>query len=131
MAAVVGVIDSVSDLEEANGPGGASVKVMHCRVGVTWPAGTYAGADNATFSPKSAIESARRNGKTVTILQACFAAPGEENDAVVGAGACTVSANVVTCPLTQADLSTEHADGAMSASWDKPIFFDVTFTEPK
>ncbi len=131
MAVVVGVIDSVSDVGESNGPGSASVKVMHCRVGVTWPTGTYAQADNANFTAATAIQNCRRNGKTVTVLRACFAAPGEENGTVIGAGDCTVSSGVVTCPLTTADLSTERADGAMNANFNKPVFFDVTFTEAK
>jgi hypothetical protein len=131
MAVVVGTVQEAFDFTEAQGPGAATVKVMNCKVNVAWTAGTYAQADDANFVPATVIQDERRNGKTVTILSACAAAPGDENGTVIGAGACTVAAGTVTCPLTQADLTTERANGAMNATWNKPITFNVTFTESK
>ncbi len=132
MAVVVGVVGDAYDFSEAQGPAGATVKVMHCLVNVTYPTGTYATADDSNFAPAAAIQS-RRNGKTPTILQAAFYSPGDENGVVIGAGACTVSGGTVTNPLTQADLTTERANGAMASAlnWNRPVSYKITFTEPK
>jgi hypothetical protein len=133
MAVVVGTVQEAFDFTEAQGPGAATVKVMNCKVNVIWPTGTYAQADDANFVPATVIQDERRNGKTVTILSANFAGAGDENGTVIGAGACAVSTGTITCPLTQADLTTERANGAMSGAslWNKPITFNVTFTESK
>ncbi len=131
MATVHGTVQEAFAFTEAEGPGAATVKVMNCRVNVTYPTGTYASAGNADFAPATVIQNERRNGKTVTILQACFAGAGDENGTVIGAGACVNTSGTVAHELTQADLTTERADGAMSATWNKPITFCVTFTETK
>lgn len=103
--------------------------VWGCFVDVTWPSGTYAQADDANFAPATVIAATRRNGKTPTILQAAFADAGNENGAIVGAGACTVTTGTVLCPLLQEDLTTEHANGAMSATWNRAVTFYVSFKE--
>lgn len=95
-------------------------------VPVTWVSGTYASGDNANFNPAAMLETTR-DGKTVTVLQACCVQAGQENGAIIGADACTVSANVVTCQLLQENLSTERADGSMSATWERPVVFAVWY----
>lgn len=136
MAVVVGTIDSVSGFNLPSGPSLHSTisadehETECCVVHVTWLSGTYASGDDANFSPATAIQTAKRDGKTVTILQACFMSAGDENGAVVGADACAVSAGVITAGLTQEDLATERADGAMSATWNRPMAFCVTYHQP-
>lgn len=136
MATVVGTIKSVSGFEQPAGPtpkltiATQEQRMESCLVGVIWPAGTYASNDDANFNPQSAIQTTRRDGKTVTVLQACMVAPGNENGAEIGGGPCAVAANVVTVELKQEDMSTERADGAMSATWNRPVMFRVTYVAP-
>lgn len=101
--------------------------VWGCFVDVTFPSGTYAQADNATFAPATVIAATLRDGKTPTILQAAFADAGNENGAIVGAGACAVSSGTVTTPLLKENLTDEHDDGAMSATWNRAITFYVSY----
>ncbi len=139
MATVNGTVLSAFGFTTATGPGepltisAAEQQVKCCFVTVEWTSGTYAALDDADFQPKAVIEAAQRNARAVTILQACFVQAGVEGTAgtaaSVGADACAVAANVVTCALTQEDMSTEHADGAMEAVWDRPITFCVTYHE--
>jgi len=134
MAVVVGVVESASEYTQANGASrlhtvsGVENEVESCEVRVTWPSGTYAQADDAQFSPATAIQESKRTGKTITILQACYIADGDENGAVIAAGACAVAANVVTCELLQEDF-TERGNGAMSATWDAGVAFQVTYRQ--
>jgi hypothetical protein len=130
MTVVAGTVQDAFDFAEAQGPSAAAVKVMTCKVNVIWPTGTYASGDDANFAAATKIAT-RRNGKTPTILQASPLSPGDENGTVIFAQACANAAGTVTCGLTQADLTTERANGAMSAVWNKPITFSVTFTESK
>lgn len=136
MAIVTGTIKSVYGFNQPGGPtpphtiSADEHRVENCFVTVEWVAGTYASADDATFDMATEIADTKRDGKTYTILQACFAAPGDENGTLIGAEACTVSSNVVTCELTQEDLATERADGAMNATWNRPITFSVTYHSP-
>lgn len=135
MAVVPGVVREVSDIRPVLGPSlhhtisSVEYEILSCIVTVDYPTGTYASADDSNFNPQTAIQNSMRNGKTVTVLQACFASSGDENGSIVGAGACAVSANVVTNPLLQEDLSTEHADGSMSATWNRPLGYCVTFRQ--
>jgi hypothetical protein len=133
MAVVVGSVQEAFGFTEAVGPSlqvvSSAKKVQHCFVTVIWPTGTYAQADDANFAPATVIQNERRNNKTITILQAAFVSPGDENGATVGAGACSNSAGTITCPLIQADMSTERANGAVSATWNRPITFCVSYYE--
>jgi len=134
MAIVEGTTVAVSQYTQANGAsllhtvGGVENEVESCMCSVQWIAGTYAQADDATFEPAQAIQESKRSGKTITILQAAFIASGDEDGAVVSAGACTVAANVITCELLQEDF-TERGNGAMGADWDRPIAFQVTYRQ--
>lgn len=134
MAIVVGQTVAVSQYTQANGAsllhtvGGVENEVESCMCSVQWIAGTYAQADDATFSPAVAIQTSKRSGKDITILQAAFIASGDEDGAVRSAGACTVAANVITCELLQEDF-TERGNGAMATEWDRPIAFQVTYRQ--
>jgi hypothetical protein len=133
MAVVVGSVQQAFGFAPVVGPGpslaSSTIRLMHCFVTVTWPTGTYASGDDATFAPATVIQNERRNGKTVTIRQACFVGAGDENGANITAAACTNSSGTVTVQLNRDDITTEHADGAMSAVWNRPLTFCVSFTE--
>lgn len=105
----------------------AEYQLWGCFVDVEFAAGTYVQADDATFAPGTVIAAALRDGKTITVLHAACAQAGDENGALVGASDCTVSTGTVTCGLTKEDQSTERDAGAMSATWNRPITFFVSF----
>lgn len=134
MAVVTGTVQSAFGFTKPTGPSLqhtiSSVKreLESCFVTVEFAAGTYASADDANFNPVSKIQAAKRDGKTPVILQAAFVSSGDENGSKRGAAACAVSGGAtVTCGLTQEDLTTERADGAMSATWNRPMTFLVTY----
>ena len=134
MAAVSGTVQQAFNVGPVTGPGPAVIasadRVMCCFVEVIWPTGTYStGSGKATFAPGTVIQTERRNGKTVTILQAAFVGAGDENGSNIGAGACTNSGGTITCELLKDDLSTAHTDTAMSATWNRPLTFCVSFYE--
>jgi hypothetical protein len=104
-------------------------QVIGCFVSMSGFAGTYAAADDATILDLvSIIRDARRCGKTPTLIAGCMAAPGREAGAVVGVGAVAVDGVNLDFPLTQADLTTEHANAAMGVFEEGPCLF-VTFKE--
>jgi hypothetical protein len=133
MAVVSGTVNEAFGFSRAHGAppthtvSAAEQNIEHCYVGVTYESGTYAAADNSNFSPATVIQNTRRNGKTVTILSAACVGAGDENGALIFGDACTVSANVVTNQLLQEDLSTERADGAMSATWNRNVVYAVSY----
>lgn len=133
MATVEGVVQGVAGFTAGTGPSlkhtisSDEYETEGAFVTVTWPSGTYAQADDASFDAATAIQNAKRDGKTVTLLGAVFVSAGDENGAVIGAGPCTVSTGDILCGLLQEDLSTERANGAMSATWNKPLTFFVAY----
>ena len=133
MAVVTGTVQAVSGFTSGTGPSLKSTissdeyETECAFLTVTYPSGTYASADDSRFDAVTAIQNSRRDGKTVSLLGACFVSAGDENGAVIGAAACSVSTSYIVAGLTQEDLSTERADGAMSATWNKPLTFCVSF----
>jgi len=114
-------------------------QVMECLVDCVYTTTDYATANDSTFAPATKIAAARRNGKTPTILQACYVAPGRmylaaasTTAVLVGADACTNSAGTVTNALTAEDQTTEMTNGTVLSTsvWDKPVTYRVTFLEP-
>lgn len=134
MAAVVGTVTNVRDFALAGGRqefvATSTKRLRYALCDVTFPSGTYAQADDANFTVAALIKSTRKDGKTVTIHQACPVGDGIENGSNIVAGACTVSTGTITFPLLQDDASTERANGAMSATWQKPLTFCVSYFEP-
>lgn len=105
-------------------------QVVGCFVSFRTLAGTYAAADDCTLTDVgAAIAASRRDGRTVTLLQACMAAPGKKADGtVIGAGpVSSVASDDIVLPLLQADLSTEHANGALNDELSEPITLFVLF----
>lgn len=131
MAAVAGTNLQVHGHTTPNGFAKASdgKQVLGCFVSIATFTGTYASADNASIAAVgAAIAASRRDGRTVTLLQACLAAPGKESTGtVIGAKTVAISTDAITCELTQADLSTEHADGLLVSDLLEPITLFVLY----
>jgi hypothetical protein len=134
MAAVAGANAQAFGFTTVNGKHlmtSSNVPVLGCYVSCEYT-GTYASGDNATLAAGTAIQNARRNGKTVTLRSACWAAPALEtvsgSDNKLGAKTVAVSGGTLTSELTQTDISTERADGAMG-TFKEPIVYYCTFTE--
>jgi hypothetical protein len=101
-------------------------KVFGCYVGGYF-SGTYVQADNAQFTAvTTAIASSLRSNATITLLSACFAQMGSENGTQIGVKTVAVSSANITCELTGADLTTEHAGAALS-TMTEPIYIYVTY----
>ncbi len=132
MATLAGTIVSVSNAQCPAGSVFDSSKnqVYTVFIGFTIT-GTYVQNDNAQLLlVPTAIESAMKWGRSVTMLDAMFAAPGDENGTPIGAKTVAVSSTSITFELTGGDLTTEHA-GAALATVGRPIFLAVTFTAPQ
>lgn len=134
MAAVVGTVTNVRDFALAGGRqefvATSTKRLRYALCDVTFPSGTYASADDANFTVASLIQSTRKDGKTVTIHQACPVGNGIENGNNIVAGQCTVTTGTIAFALFKDDGTTEHDNGAMSATWQKPVTFCVSYFEP-
>lgn len=131
MAVLSGTIVSVSNPQCPAGSAfdSSENQVYSCFIGFTIT-GTYVQGDNAQLLlVPAAIESAMKWGRSVTLLDAMFAAPGDENGTAIGAKTVAVSSTTITMELTGGDLTTEHT-GAALATVGRPIFLAVTFTAP-
>ena len=140
MAATAATIQAVYDFQRLRSQthtiGADEYEVYTCKVDCTFPTTAYAQADDTTITAASAIQNARRDGQTVTVLCGAFVAPGRftlsaapTTDVLVGAGAADASASVITVPLTAEDLTTEmtNATALNTSTWSIPLTFQVTF----
>lgn len=90
--------------------------------------GSYVQGDNAQLlTVPTAMQNLLKWGKSITLLDAMFAAPGDENGTVIGAKTVAVSGSTITFELTGSDLTTEHSTAAL-ATLVKPIALRVCFT---
>ena len=94
-------------------------------------ADTYAqGDDSSVLAVASAIENTRRDGRVVTLVEACAAhgAPTTADLSVIqGPGTLAVSTADITFDLNVADYVTEHANALITAT-SGPMGAYVTFT---
>lgn len=130
MAVITGTVNNVWGFTVPLGPAKTSdtppQEVLSCYISASF-SGTYAQADNAQLLlVPDAIESHWRKGKTITLLAAAFAAPGDEADVPIGAKTVAFSGSTITLELTGGDLVTEHA-GAVLGAMDRDIALFVTF----
>jgi hypothetical protein len=89
---------------------------------------TYAQANDAQVTALgTAMAAIMRDGRTITPLQACFAAIGDENGSKAGAKTCTISGGNLTFEVTGGDISTEHANAAL-AVYNDGIKLFVTYS---
>ena len=142
MAFVAGTVVSVSNVTTPSGRSatGDTVPqdVFTCFIGVNF-VGTYVTytaptTDGGLVSVvTTAIQNARRNGKTVTLLSACGAAPGLDLTAQMMAYGCLTpwegsgTVGAISCKLSDATLVAEHGQTAVTA--EQPTFLAVTFKE--
>lgn len=136
MAAVAGTIPTggVSNFSTVAGPKSttAGAAIESCVIAVAFT-GTYASGDNASIANvHTAIANSRRDGKTIAVVSAGFAAPGRLGGTQMGAKTVATSTNTVTCELTSGDMSTEWADGALATfganATDERLKLFVTYT---
>lgn len=128
MAALVGTVVAVHSYASPHGPAKDSSgnPCEFALVDATFT-GTYASADDATIlTLPTQMANKIRNGKTITVLDISAAAPGKLSTGVVaGAKGASYATTTATATITQADLSTELADGAATVS--EPISFAVMY----
>lgn len=107
----------------------AGAEILTCFVGIR-ATGTYAAGDGFTLAnANTAIQNSRKDGRTVAIVSAGFAAPGKVSGATIGAKTISSSGNTISGVFTQGDLSTEWANGAMTlASFDENVQLHVCYT---
>jgi len=127
MAAVVGVVTAKHGTTKPVGPlatitiSAVEYELFVHYIEVTFPAGTYVQADDATIDPTTVLATSR-HGKTSIVLGAMCAGHGDENGSIVHVGIpTTIVANLITLPITQEDGTTERGASAMSATWNRPI----------
>jgi hypothetical protein len=112
-------------------PNGSGNNIFGCFVRGYF-SGTYVQSDNAQFTgvggASGTIATSLKNGKTITLLDACFAAPGDEAGTKIGAKTVAISTNDITCELTGSNMTTEHA-GAALGTMNEPIVLFVTYVE--
>lgn len=136
MAVVSGTVRDAFGFTKPTGPSllhtisSVENELESCFVTVDYITGTYAAADNANFNPAAVIQNTKRDGKTVTVRAAAFVSSGDEAGAIRGADTpSAIASNVVTHQILQEDLATERADGAMNATWNRPITWLVTYSQ--
>lgn len=136
MAITVGTALDAFGFTKPTGPSEASTisstetETESCYITVDYT-GTYASGDDSTFNPLAVIQAHKRDGKTPVILGAVFCSAGLDSAGVIyGAGPTTaIVAGLITAPLTAEDLTTERADGAITAG-DRPVCWLVTYHQP-
>jgi hypothetical protein len=128
MAVVPGTVVGLHSFSSPHGPQkDSSGNPYECCVVDATFTGTYASADDASITTLGAkIAEKLRNGKTVTVVSAGAVGAGKTSAGVVcGANGVSMSSTTLLCTLTQADLSTSVADGAITVS--EPISFAVSY----
>lgn len=128
MAVTSGTVTGIKTIRGANyTPDG----IECCLVQFTM-SGTYAQADDSILSAvPTAIEDIRRDGRVVTLVDACIAhgAPKASDPTdFLGPGAPTVSGANITFDLNDGDYTTEYANATAIVSQAAPMGFYVTFT---
>lgn len=132
MTVLSGTITNIFNFSTPTGPvrdGATPTKeVLSCYMTVTF-SGTYVQGDNAQIlAIPTAIQTAMKSGKTVTLLDIAFAAPGDEAGTPIGAKTVVPSGADATMELTGGDLSTEHAAAALGTI-GAPLCFFVSFSQ--
>lgn len=130
MAVTNGTIKEVSTLRaDIMTPSGAAVQWAFV---VFTMSGTYAQGDNSSvLAIPTAIQNSRRNGKTVTLRDAMLgqaATKASDPTAFMSLKTVAVSTNDVTFEITDADHTTELANGAIPDQ-ERPFGLLVAFTE--
>jgi hypothetical protein len=130
MAVTTGTITGVHGITMPGGPALNSSGVPVFGAFLTFTiSGTYSQSDQSQLTGvPTAMQGFLHNGKTITLLQACFASPGDEAGTPIGVGQVTVSGANMTFELTGGDLATQHT-AALLGTVGLPIQVYVTYTE--
>jgi hypothetical protein len=129
MTIVSGAVHSVNTMD---GYAGAVSSLQVAQVLFT-VSGTYAQADDGQLLTVNAlIQNSRRNGKTVTLVDAmCGSAATKASDPsdTLGLSGVSVSSTTVLFTITDGDFSTEFADATAVPTQARPFAVLVSFTE--
>jgi hypothetical protein len=131
----------VNDVSVVEGNAGTSVATF--TVSLPPAAGTvtvdYATANDATITAATAIQDAKRDGQTVTVLGCTVVKGGVFRlaatptvDTLVSAGIpSSITSSVITLPLTGEDLTTELTNATVLSTsvWVQPMTFQVMFAQ--
>ena len=125
MAVVSGTIQNVWGHTAVLGPAADSSgnPVLGCFISATFT-GTYAAENAQILAVTTAIQNSRRDGKTVTLIDACCASPAVSGT-TMGADTVAKSGTGLTMNLTKTDLGTEH--DAATVINENPLAFFVTY----
>ena len=129
MAVLTGTIQDVALVDTPCGPAKDSSgnEIFNALVTFTIT-GTYVQNDNAQLTSVPTTMATRLAwGKTITLLDVMFAAPGDEAGTPIGAKTLAISTSTITMELMGGDLTTEHA-GAALGTVGKPIGLRVCFS---
>ena len=129
MATLHGTVVAVHGITNPSGPvvdsAGAMIQCCYLHVNFT---GTYAQANDAdVLLVPAAIAGFMHDGRTITILQAAMAAPGDEAGTPIGIQAATVSSTTISFQLSDGALTAEHANAALGA-FTRPIAIFVVYS---
>lgn len=125
MAVVSGTIKNVWGHSAVLGPAADSSgnPVLSCFISATFT-GTYAAENAQILAVPTAIQNSRRDGKTVTLIDACCASPAVSGTAM-GADTVAVSTADLTMNLTKTTLLAEH--DAATVINETPLAFFVLY----
>jgi len=129
MAVVSGTVHSVNGID---GYGGQISALQVVQILFTI-AGTYAQADNGILAGiATLIGDSRRNGKTVTLVDAMCGHPAtKESDAsaIMALKTVAIASADITFEITNGDFSTEFTDATAVPAQARPFALLVSFTE--
>lgn len=118
---------------------GDEYELYTCKIDCEFKTVDYATANDATITAATAIQNSKRNGNSVTILGCCVVRGGVFRlaatptvDRLCSAGVpSSISASVVTLPLTAEDLTTEMTDATVlsTSTWVQPLVFQMFYAE--
>lgn len=129
MAVVSGTVHMVTTIERYGG----SVSTLQIAEVLFTVSGTYAQADDGILEDVDAlIEASRRNGKSVTLVDAMCGHPAtkaSDPSAILGLKTVAVSSADVTFEITNGDFSTEFTNATAVPAQARPFAILVSFTE--
>ncbi|MGK3981321.1 hypothetical protein WMF38_57520 [Sorangium sp. So ce118] len=129
MAVVSGTVTNVTTLEGFAG----SVQTLQVAQVLFTLSGTYAQADNGILSSvNTAIQNSRRNGKTVTLVDAMCgwqARKATDPATFLALNTVAVSTNDITFQVTNNNFTSEFTDATALPETSTPFCLLVSFTE--
>lgn len=129
MAVVSGTVHSVNTIEAYGG----SISNLQIAQILFTVSGTYAQADDGILENVDfLITDSRKNGKTVTLVDAMCGHPATKTSdpsAILALKTVAVSSDDVTFEITNGDFTTEFTDATAVPAQERPFCLLVSFTE--